>query len=239
MRSPLLVMGVSFSILAIAAGCGGSSGGSSNPATAAPTSSATSASSPTSSPSSSSNPSTSPSSSSSPSVTWTFGGSTDSVTFTQGQVPVPASLAAYHGVAVTATFVASTSGGGKVNFSDALNGAQSVSDVTPNTLTPDNATTNYTPIIYVSIVNTGSQAISFGTSVPTIQLADTSLTSYTTCELDVYGSQGNGSTSSWFTVPNTGTPNASGVTVGGGALTGGNTVDFKAGNQQIVAVSCH
>lgn len=147
------------------------------------------------------------------------------------------SLAAYHGVGVTATFVASTAGGGTIDYSDALNGAQSVSDVTPNTLPVDNANTGYTPIIYISAVNTGSQDITFGTTVPTVQLADTSLGTFTTCNLDVYGSQGGGLV--WFNVPNAGTPNGSGVTVGGGNLGAGNTVDFKAGSQQIIAVSCH
>lgn len=160
------------------------------------------------------------------------------MTYTQGQVPVPASLAAYHGITITATFVASTAGSGTVDYSDALNGAQSVIDVTPNTLPVDTATAGYTPIVYLSADNVGSQDISFGTAVPTLQLGDASLGSYTTCNFDVYGSTGN-NTYSWFTVPNPGTPNGSGVTVGGGALTGSNTVDFKAGSQQIIAVSCH
>jgi hypothetical protein len=108
----------------------------------------------------------------------------------------------------------------------------------PSPFPADTATSGYTPIIYLSAANTGTQDISFGTSVPTIQLGDTSLTSYTSCNFDVYGSSGN-NTYSWFTAPNAGTPNGNGVTVGGGTLPAGNSVDFKAGGQQIIAVSCH
>ena len=224
LRSTILYVGFA-SACALIAACGGSS--TSTPSTTAPSGS------PSTSPSSS--PSTSPSASSSPAgVTWTFGGSTAAVTYTQGQVAAPASLAAYHGITVAATFVASIAGSGTIDYSDALNNG----DVTPNTLPVDTATAGYTPIIYLSADNIGSQDISFGTAVPTIQLGDTSLGSYTTCNFDVYGSTGN-NTYSWFSVPNAGTPNGSGVTVGGGALTGSNTVDFKAGSQQIIAVSCH
>jgi hypothetical protein len=187
-----------------------------------------------SSPSPSSSPSTSPSSSSSPPPAYTFAGSTASVTYTAGQTPTAASLTAYHGITVTATFVAPTSGNGTINYSDAINNG----DITPSGFVADNATTGYTPIVYLSADNVGTQDISFGANVPTIQLGDLSLTSYTSCNFDVYGSNGN-NTYSWFTAPNAGTPSGSGVTVGGGTLPAGNTVDFKAGSQQIIAVSCH
>lgn len=135
-------------------------------------------------------------------------------------------------------FVAPTSGSGTLYFSDALNGAQGINDVTPSGLPVDNATTGYTPIVYLSVVNNGSNDINFGTAIPQITLSDSSLNgTYTTCEFDVYGKQ-SGSTFSWFTTGTTGTVSSSGVVVGPGTLGGGNTVDFKTG-QQIIAISCH
>lgn len=242
MRHPAIFMGLPFALIAIVAGCGGSS--TSTPSTTAPSASASastspsSSSSPSGSPSSSSSPSTSPLSSSSPAgVTWTFAGSTASQSFAAGTIPPAVNLAAYHSITVKTTFVAPSSGSGTINFSDALNGAQSVVDVTPNTLPADTANAGYTPVIYISIVNTGSSDISFGTAVPTVTLGGASFGSATTCNLDVYGSMGAGLT--WFTVPNAGVPSGGAVTVGGGALSAGNTVDFNPGDQQIVAVSCH
>jgi hypothetical protein len=223
---PLVLLGLSFTEVVIAAGCGGGSGGG-NPPTPAPTGTATATATAT---------ATSTSSSSSADVTWMLGGSAASATYAQGTTPSAASLATYHNITVSAQFIAPTSGSGKINFSDALNGAQSVTDVTPNTLPADNATSGYTPIIYVSADNTASNDIIFGTTVPTIQVSDTGLGSYASCNLDVYGSQGNGLM--WFTVPNSGTPNGAGVTVGGGTLDAGNNVDFKGGHQQIIAISC-
>ncbi len=126
-----------------------------------------------------------------------------------------------------------------MQFSDALNGAQSVIDVTPNSLPADNATAAYTPIIYLSVYNAGTTDIAFGTAIPQITLSDTSLTgTYTTCNFDVYGSQGNSNTPSWFFVGASGSVTGSGVNIPAGTLGGGNSVDFKAG-QQVIAVSCH
>lgn len=136
-------------------------------------------------------------------------------------------------------FAAPTSGSGTLQFSDALNNALGVNDVTPNTLPADNATAGYTPIIYLSTYNGGTTTISFGTATPQITVADASLNGvYTTCNFDVYGKQGNGNGLSWFVPGPTGAVSASGVNIPAGTLGGGNSVDFQAG-QQIIAVSCH
>ncbi len=195
----------------------------------------------TSSTSPSPSPSTSPSSS--PTAvpqTWTFGGTTGSEAFAPGTTTTPISLAAYHNIGVTVTFAEPISGSGTLQFSDALNNALSVNDVTPDNLPVDNATANYTPIIYVSTYNAGTSTINFGANLPEIQLVDTSLSGvYTNSEFDVYGKQPNSNAPTWFTVGNTGSVSGSGVTVGPATLTGGNNmVDFQPG-QQIIAVSCH
>ncbi len=136
-------------------------------------------------------------------------------------------------------FAAPASGSATLQFSDALNGALGINDVTPNTLPVDNATSGYTPIVYLSTYNAGTSTVDFGTAIPSLTVADTSLNgTYTTCNFDVYGSQGQSNSPSWFTVGVTGSVNASGVVVGPGTLGGGNTVSFQPG-QQIIAVSCH
>jgi hypothetical protein len=136
-------------------------------------------------------------------------------------------------------FVAPTAGSGTLQFSDALNNALGINDVTPNTLPADNATATYTPIIYLSTYNGTTTTISFGTAIPQITVSDTSLNgAYTTCNFDVYGKQGSGSNLAWFTVGSSGAVTSSGVNIPAGTLGGGSTVDFQPG-QQIIAISCH
>jgi hypothetical protein len=224
----------SFALALVVTACGGGGSGGGSLPSAAPSTSASASSSPSTSPSTS--PSSNPTSAA---QTWTFGGSSTSGSFAAGTTPAAVTLAAYHGIGVTVQFVAPSSGSGTLQFSDALNGALGVNDVTPNTLPADNATAGYTPIIYLSTYNGGTGAISFGTAVPQVTVSDTSLNgTYTTCNLDVYGQQGNGNTNSWFSVGTTGSVTASGVVVGPGTLGGGSTVDFKPG-QVALAISCH
>ncbi len=216
-----------------------SSSASGNPSPS-PSSSASGNPSPSPSSSASGNPSASPSSA--PTTvpqTWTFGGSSAPGTFTAGTMPSAVNLVAYQGIGVSVQFAAPTSGSGTLQFSDALNNG----DVSPNNLPPDSgtsgATAGYTGIIYLSTYNAGTGTISFGSAIPTITVADTSLMgTYTTCEFDVYGKQGNGTMPVWFSVGVSGTVTSNGVIVGPGTLGAGNSVDFQPG-QQIIAVSCH
>src|SRR5579872_36336 len=173
---------------------------------------------------------------SSPTGFYTFGGSTDSVTFTQGQTPTPAALSAYQGVTVSQVqFAAPTSGSGTLAFSDAIN---SGSDITPSGFVADNATAGFTPIVYISVVNSGSTTVSFGTALPSFQISDTNgaFTSYASCHFDFYGSNG-GSTSSWLYTGQSGTRSSTTVNIPAGTL-GGGTVDFHANSQQIIAIAC-
>ncbi len=160
------------------------------------------AASPTSSPSSSTSPSTSPSSSASPSAspssshatTYTFGGSTATLTVTAGQTPAQVSLSAYQGLTMTAQFVAPTSGGGQMVFSDATNNG----DVSPNTLPADTAGgSGYTGVFYLSVVNNSANDISFGNSFPKFVITDSAFPAgATTCSFDSYSNNG-GSSPAW------------------------------------------
>jgi hypothetical protein len=195
-------------------------------------------------------PNPSPSPSSSPGTQgpqWTFGGSSAQLAVAQGTTPPAGTLSAYNGVGAQVQFAAPISGSGSFTLQDAMNGIGGVNDtspIAPNTtpLPADNATSGYSPIVYLSILNAGTQNIDFGSNIPKVTLTDNSLARYATCELDVYGNNGNQSSASWFSVAqagSTGTPTSSGVVIGAGTLpAGAGNVTFQAGSQQIVAVSC-
>jgi len=207
---------------AIIAGCGGGGGGA-TPSGGLPTTS------PAPSPSA---PAPSPSSSPSQSG-FTFGGSSANGNFTQGTAPSAVSLAAYHNISVSIQFAAPASGSGTLNFSDALNNG----DVSPNSLPADNSSAGFTPLIYISVVNSGS-TISFGANVPQFQISDSAgFGGATTCSLDTYSIHGNNNTPSWSASGATGTISGNSVTIGPATLPQG-TVDFQTG-QQIVAIACH
>ncbi len=221
---PLVIL--TFALIVAAAGCGGGST-TSTPPTAGPTTAPTT--SPTSSPTSS--PTTSPSTA--PAATWTFGGSTGTLTATSGQAGT-INLAAYHGITFSATFGAANANG-TLAVSDALNNG---ADVTPATLPADNATTGAVPIIYVSFYNGSTTSIGFGSQTPAITVTDTAgFAPATTCELDVYSNNG-GSSTTWNSVAGGGTISGTTATIPPVALTGSMTVDFQSG-QQIIAVACH
>jgi hypothetical protein len=168
--------------------------------------------------------------------TWAFGGSSTSLSVTNGQTPGPANLTPYNNVSLSIQFGQITSGSGVIKISDALNNG----DITPNTVPLDNATSGYTPIIYITLFNAGPQTISAGTSVPAITLTkSTGFGSATTCNLDLYIDPGTG-TKSWNALPGA-TAAISGNTVSSPAtvLPGGSTVDFQPGDQPALAIACH
>jgi hypothetical protein len=177
-----------------------------------------------------SSPSTSPSSS--PQPTYAFGGSTDSTVVTSG---VPLSLSAYHDISVDVTLPAAGANTGTLDLTDALN---SNSDITP-TLTADNAIAGYTPIVYLMFYNPGSATIDYGTAIPAVAVTDTAgLSSYTQCSLDVYANNGN-SGYTWQSVETTSSIVSTQVSFPQGTLDiQGADVEFQAGQQQILAVSC-
>lgn len=145
-------------------------------------------------------------------------------------------MSAYQNISGTIQFGQDTSGSGTASVSDALNKG----DVSPNTLPADNATTGYTPVIYVSFYNSGSTDIVFGTTTPTINITDSAgFNGASTCELDVYGQQGsNNNPFTWFSSGATGSISGNTATINPFNMGAGNTIDFKAGSQQIVAIAC-
>ncbi|MGH7715000.1 MAG: hypothetical protein ACREML_03280 [Vulcanimicrobiaceae bacterium] len=169
---------------------------------------------------------------------YTFGGSTDSLSVTQGSTPIPAVLNAYQNVTVSSIqFAVSASGSGTLAFSDAVNNG---SDITPSGFLADSgsnaATPGYTPIVYISVVNSGATTINFGSALPSIQIM-AALTPYTSCHFDALNSNGSGS--SWLYTQASGTPSSTSVTIPAGALGGGSQVEFQANSQQILAIACH
>lgn len=213
--------------------CGGGGGSSGNPATTAPTQTPTSLPTVTASATPTSAPTATPTPTSSPvAPTWTFSGSTTTMTATNGQAPALVSLSSYQNLAFTAQFATVVSGSGTIAVSDAINNG---SDITPNTLPADNATTG-TPMLYLSFYNGGSADISFGQNLPTLTMTDSAgYGTKTTCSFDVYSKNG-GASPTWNAILN-GNIAGNTVTIGPGTLPAGNTVDFKPG-QQVVAISC-
>ncbi len=256
MRNSLLLVGLSFSVLAIAAGCS-SGGGTGNPATAKPSASASSSASASASPTSSASaaPTSSASSSAtSAAQTWTFsGGGPTTATFTAGVTPAPVTITAGGDVTVqlSVQFAAPTSSG-SLTFSTAYNGGMSpaccsatTADVSPNTLPADNATAGNDPFVYISIYNAGTSSVAFGSSTPAISVSNVTgnalawLEAEGGCEFDYY--ETNGGTSTWTPIPGasfTFTGPTSSFTIPAATLSGGNTVTFKPG-QGIGAISCN
>lgn len=211
-----------FALIVAAAGCGGGST-TSTPPTTSPTSA------PTSSPTSS--PTSAPSAA--PTPTWTFSGTSATLSATSGQT-ASVSLTAYQGITFAAQFSAATSTG-SLSVSDALNNG---TDVTPATLPLDNATAGAAPIIYASFYNGSTTSIGFGSQTPAITVTDANgFGTATTCELDVYSSNGS-STTTWNAVATGGTISGNATTIPPVALVAPMTVDFQPG-QQIIAVACH
>lgn len=152
------------------------------------------------------------------------------MTVTSGQAP-SVSLAAYQGITVSASFVAPTSGSGTLTVSDATTPG---TDITPAGLPADNANAGFTPLVYLSFYNGGSD-ISFAQNFPKLTVT-ASFGTKTICEFDVYAKNGGG-TATWNNINQTGTIAGGSVTIGPGTLPAGNTVDFQPG-QQILAVAC-
>lgn len=164
--------------------------------------------------------------------TWTFGGSTGTLSVPAGQTPAALSLVAYQNISFKVQFAAATSGSGTLTVSDATNSG----DVTPSTLPADTATAGFTPLIYVSFYNGGSAAIGFGQSFPTITVTDSvGFGAETTCEFDSYSNGGLGL--SWSSSGQNGTISGTSVTIGPGTLPAGSSISFSPG-QQIAAIAC-
>ncbi len=169
-------------------------------------------------------------------TTWTFLGSSTSLSLSNGQTPGPANLSAYNNVSVSVQLGQVTSGSGTLNFTDALNNG----DINPNTVPADNATSGYAPVIYVSAFNAGPQTISTGTTAPAISVTKTTgFGSATSCNLDLYAKNGS-VTPTWSTLQGaTAVISGNTVSIPATTLPGGNTVDFQPGDQPVLAVACH
>jgi len=169
-------------------------------------------------------------------LTWTFGGSTASVSMTNGQTPSPVTLSPYNNVSVTLQFAQVTSGSGVLNLATALNNG----DINPNTVPVDNATAGYTPVIYMSAANPGPQTISTGAAVPSVAATkSTGFGSFTSCNLDLYVNTGGGNRT-WNALPGaTATISGNTVSIPSTNLPAGSTVDFQPGNQGVLAIACH
>lgn len=206
---PLHLSVLAIGLASVLAACGGSSGGGTAAPTAAPTATPVPA-------------------------TWTFGGSTSTLTATNGQAPALVSLSAYRNISATLQFGAVSAGSGPIAVSDATN----VGDVTPNTLPADNASTA-TPIIYFSLYNSSSTTISFGSATPVITVTNTAgFGTATSCQLDSYANSTGvvGGASTWKTIDTGGTINGTTATLPSQSLPSPNTVDLVG--QEIVAISC-
>jgi hypothetical protein len=181
--------------------------------------------SPTGSPSGSPSPLPSPSG-----LVYMLGGSTAVITLSVTATPSPAVLSNYQNIAVTVQF-AVPNAGGTFDLSDATGNG----DIMPSGFPVDNANSGYTPVIYISVLNTGGD-ISFGGNVPSIQVTkSTGFGTMMTCNLDVYSNGGSGS--AWQSPVVGATIVGMNVTLGPATLVG-STVDFQTG-QQLIAVSCH
>jgi hypothetical protein len=158
-------------------------------------------------------------------LTYTFPVATQAtLTLTANQTPQPVTIPVYHSITVSAQFSA-PSVSGSLTFSDGLNNG----DITPAVPT-DNASAA-TPVIYMSVYNGGASDISFGGNFPQLTLTDTSgFGGKTSCEFDSYN---NGT---WQTLVSAAISGDS-VTLGPESIPG-NTVDFAATNQSIVAFAC-
>ncbi len=164
---------------------------------------------------------------------WTFGGSTNTVSATNGQTPAPLTLTPYNNITFAIQFQQVTSGSGNLEVSDALNNG----DINPNTVPVDNATSGYTPVIYSSIYNPGPQTITTGQAAPAITVTkSTGFGSFTSCSLD--GWNNNNGTRAWQAFE---TSTISGNTVSFPTFTlpGTSTVDFPPGQQTVLALACH
>jgi hypothetical protein len=164
-------------------------------------------------------------------LVYTFNGSSATGTFTQG-VSGTAPTIPFSGevqYSVTFTFGQAASASGTLDFADALDNG----DITP-ALTPDNATQGNTPVLYFSIYNPGTSAISFGTKLPQIQAMGDGFMAWTDCQID--SASNIGGTVSWSYV--NGTIEAANLNITFPAATLSNTLTFAAQSQQIWAISC-
>jgi hypothetical protein len=232
----VLACSASIALAAVLAACSSGSKSTPNPsagATATPTpaptgsGTATATPKPTATPTGGATATPTPAATSTPGagLTYTFPAATQTtLPLTANQTPGPVTLPAYHNITISGQFGPPNVNGSLV-FSDGLNNG----DITPAVPT-DNASAA-TPLIYMSVYNGGSSDISFGTQIPQLTLTDTAgFGGNTSCEFDSY----NGGT--WKTLL-TATASGTSVTFGPESIPG-NTVDFAATNQSIVAFAC-
>jgi hypothetical protein len=173
---------------------------------------------------------------------YAFGGSSASGNFSSGVLPPfqGITLAAYKGIVLNLTFGSQPTGSGTLVVSDALNGAQGVSDVQPN-LPPDTSHQGYTAVFYGSIWNGGSQDINFGSWTPYITLTGANLVAqgYVECFIDTWALQYASQLATGWNSTNIsdGVPSGSGTEFQASQF-GGPLADFKAGTQQIFSIVC-
>jgi len=135
----------------------------------------------------------------------------------------------YNGITVAATFGAATTTTLDVNL------GQNNDDVTPTISPADNATADYTPVIYISFYNGSTSTVTLGSDSPAVTLTDASLGA-TACELDVYTGNGSGS-DAWQRIASGSFASGTG-TIAAAAIPDGGSVQFAPG-QQLVAIACN
>jgi hypothetical protein len=165
-------------------------------------------------------------------LTWTFAGSsatlTPAIASSPAPSPVPVALTAYNNIAATLQFGGASTASVTINVVDAINNG----DISPNTLPADNATSGATPFLYLSFYNGSSTTVGFGSNTPAIQLTDTAgFGTTSTCELDDY------TNNAWSSTGATGAISGTGVTIASATLANSGTFQFVPG-QTIAAIAC-
>lgn len=215
-----MLLGASALLVISLAACGGSS--SSTPSTG-------------SNPTGGSSPSGSPSPTSSPTgLAYAFSGPTGSVAFTSGVAGASGSIPSNSAVPYTValTFPGSASATGTIDLADAVSPSTQISPA----LTADNATAGNTAVVYVSLYNPGTTAITLGSDTPQVVVTGSGLAAYAACELDIYGANQSGT---WGAVSGTGSVSGNSVTVPSANLGSSGNVKFNGESQSLGAISCH
>jgi hypothetical protein len=169
---------------------------------------------------------------------YAFGGSdSGSVPATSGSAPGLVSLAAYEGLSLTIDLPTVVSGTGTLDFTDAFDNG----DIVPNLMLPDDTVNGpivNSTIVYVSVLNSGTETISFGAMLPMVTIFESSglgFAPFSTCQIDALA-ETSGPFFHWISYPPSPSSGSMFTTIGPATLSGLN-VQFPPG-QTIVAVSC-
>ena len=142
---------------------------------------------------------------------------------------------------------AAPTGSGQLVFATAVDQCcgQAENDVTPATLPKDDATSamgasnSNNPVLYLSIYNGGSTAISFGTEAPSVSISATGdlatiLSGDISCQLDLYVDE------TWISAgyfSNQGSELPASFTIPAASLPNGKSLTFAPG-QSLAAIAC-